>query len=483
MEKEDNELLIRQILSIVEENNKNIKIKDSEKLLKQMVWEGLPFLKSKSGTMSNELINLYETYKKYLELSKDNKNVLYKYELQIKVNVIQKMLEEDYDETKLQLIRAKYNLMIINYFFIMLNFMINNDVDRRNISKKLYDPQINQNINIFKLNMSLFLINLIFEKIRDKIDEILRQPESKTETLIENLLKEYNGDSQMLGEVLLARYEDVRGTQEHDKYRIMREYLIKKGFDTTKIPIFRFLRNSSSHGEFYPIIKNNNNIDIKIDNNGKEKQVMSLQTLITLVDSKISTLPNTDEYSVFIDFYKSTDLLTTMENYKTKEKTDEVIKMLAILSMYNIVQYNMEQLFKELKAGKKSQIRKVDKLDIKKYFTILPENGEETNYKIIETIKHAIGHMHIECKNGNITFKNIKANQSCTASINNIFAFALKSGIYSAVTATEFYQYYIEEVKRRTLNINEISIEEKEYNNKYNPNEIEINKYNNKKNY
>ena len=109
MEKEDNELLIKQILSIVEENNKNIKIKDSEKLLKQMVWEGLPFLKSKSGTMSNELINLYETYKKYLELSKDNKNVLYKYELQIRVNVIQKMLEEGYDETKLQLIRAKYN--------------------------------------------------------------------------------------------------------------------------------------------------------------------------------------------------------------------------------------------------------------------------------------------------------------------------------------------------------------------------------------
>ena len=173
MEKEDNELLIRQILSIVEENNKNIKIKDSEKLLKQMVWEGLPFLKSKSGTMSNELINLYETYKKYLELSKDNKNVLYKYELQIKVNVIQKMLEEGYDETKLQLIRAKYNLMIINYFFIMLNFMINNDVDRRNISKKLYDPQINQNINIFKLNMSLFLINLIFENQIDAINDVL----------------------------------------------------------------------------------------------------------------------------------------------------------------------------------------------------------------------------------------------------------------------------------------------------------------------
>lgn len=277
MEKEDNELLLEQILSIIEENNKKIESQDSEELLKQMVWEGLLFLESKAGTMSNELTELYKTYKEYLKLSKNiNKNVLYKYELQIRVNVIQKMIEEGYDETKLQLIRAKYNLKIINQLFIILNFMINEDDYRKNISKRLYDPQINQNINIYKLNMSLFMINLIYEKTRDKIDAILMQPESKTETLIEDLLKEYNGDSQTLGEVLSSRYKDVRNSPEHNQYRIMREYLIEQGFDTTKTPIFKFLRNSSSHGEFYPIIRDNNDIDIKIDNDGKEKQVISL---------------------------------------------------------------------------------------------------------------------------------------------------------------------------------------------------------------
>lgn len=270
MEKEDNELLLEQILSIIEENNKKIESQDSEELLKQMVWEGLLFLESKAGTMSNELTELYKTYKEYLKLSKNiNKNVLYKYELQIRVNVIQKMIEEGYDETKLQLIRAKYNLKIINQLFIILNFMINEDDYRKNISKRLYDPQINQNINIYKLNMSLFMINLIYEKTRDKIDAILMQPESKTETLIEDLLKEYNGDSQTLGEVLSSRYKDVRNSSEHNQYRIMREYLIEQGFDTTKTPIFKFLRNSSSHGEFYPIIRDNNDIDIKIDNDGK----------------------------------------------------------------------------------------------------------------------------------------------------------------------------------------------------------------------
>ena len=165
MEKEDNELLLEQILSIIEENNKKIESQDSEELLKQMVWEGLLFLESKAGTMSNELTELYKTYKEYLKLSKNiNKNVLYKYELQIRVNVIQKMIEEGYDETKLQLIRAKYNLKIINQLFIILNFMINEDDYRKNISKRLYDPQINQNINIYKLNMSLFMINLIYER-------------------------------------------------------------------------------------------------------------------------------------------------------------------------------------------------------------------------------------------------------------------------------------------------------------------------------
>ena len=269
-----------------------------------------------------------------------NKNVLYKYELQIRVNVIQKMIEEGYDETKLQLIRAKYNLKIINQLFIILNFMINEDDYRKNISKRLYDPQINQNINIYKLNMSLFMINLIYEKTRDKIDAILMQPESKTETLIEDLLKEYNGDSQTLGEVLSSRYKDVRNSSEHNQYRIMREYLIEQGFDTTKTPIFKFLRNSSSHGEFYPIIRDNNDIDIKIDNDGKEKQVISLQTLITLVDSKLSTLPSAEEYQIFIDFYKSTDILETMEKcmsvldtYKSSTYKPDIL-LLILQSIY-----------------------------------------------------------------------------------------------------------------------------------------------------
>ena len=151
---------------------------------------------------------------------------------------------------------------------------------------------------------------------------ILSQPEENTENLIENLLKEYNGDAQTIGEVLLSRWKDVRGKPEHNQYRIMREKLIEKGFDTNKTPIFKILRNSSSHGEFYPIIRGNNDIDIKIDNESKEKQIMSLQTLLTFVDSKISTLPNVDEYSVFIEFYRSTDLLTTMEKYKKQEKTE-----------------------------------------------------------------------------------------------------------------------------------------------------------------
>lgn len=468
MEKSENELLLEQILNSIEKIGKKNEEQNPIEALKQIVWEGLPFLKSNAGTMSNELKELYKTYKEYLKLSKDNKNVMYIYDLQTRINVIQKMIADGYEETKLQLIRAKYNLKTINHIFIMLNFMINDkDAYKKKVSEKLYNPLINQNINIFKLNMSFFIINLIFENIRDKIDVILSQPEENTETLIENLLKEYNDDAQTIGEVLLSRWKDVRGKPEHNQYKIMREKLIEKVFDANKTPIFKILRNSSSHGEFYPIIRGNNDIDIKIDNESKEKQIMSLQTLLTFVDSKISTLPNMDEYSIFIEFYRSTDLLTTMEKYKKQEKTEDVIKMLAILSMYDIVQYNTEQLFADLKSNKISSIRKVDNLDIKKYFTTSYNSESKTNYEILETIKHAIGHMHVRYENGNITFENKQTDSRCTASINDIFTFSLRSGIYNVATATLFYQYYIEEVKRRTSYINCISIEKNNYINYY----------------
>ena len=90
---------------------------------------------------------------------------------------------------------------------------------------------------MFKLNMSFLIINLIFENIRDKIDEILSQPKENTEILTGQLLKEYNGDAQTLGEVLASRWKDVNGKPEHQQYRIMREKLIEEGFDTNKTPI------------------------------------------------------------------------------------------------------------------------------------------------------------------------------------------------------------------------------------------------------
>lgn len=156
-----------------------------------------------------------------------------------------------------------------------------------------------------------------------------------------------------------------------------------------------------------------------------------------------------------------------MEKYKKQEKTEDVIKMLAILSMYDIVQYNTEKLFADLKSNKISSIRKVDNLDIKKYFITSYNSESKTNYEILETIKHAIGHMHVRYENGNVTFENKQTDSRCTASINDIFTFSLRSGIYNVATATLFYQYYIEEVKRRTSYINYISIEKNNYINYY----------------
>lgn len=448
------EKYINEILNNIDKWNKK---DQGENTLKEMVWERLPFLKDEADTMSKELVELYNTYKQYLEYQKSGKNVLM-YDLAIKVNIIKQMLDKGYTETRLQLIRAQYNLKINNHIFRMLNYLINSDDQhKREVNEKIYNPLINNEINIFKLNMAFFIINLIFEKIRDKIDFILETSSEKTEELLEKLVEEYNGDAQTIGEVLASRFEEVRRNEEkHNKYRTMREKLIEKGFNGDKGSLFKTIRNSSSHGEFYPIIRKKDEIDIKIDNMGKEKSTMSLQTLLTFVDSKISYLSSNEDYDLFVDFYKSTDLLSTMEKYKKMGKVDDVIKLLAVLSMYNIVQYNYEPLYEKVTLSDTSTIKKIDVLDIKKYFTTSYDIEQKDNYKILETIKNAIGHMHIKYENESITFNNTLVGESCTISIFDLFSFDLISGVYDMSIATIHYQYYVEEVKKRLLYTNDI---------------------------
>lgn len=443
-----------EILNIIEDWNRK---HQGKKSLKEMVWERLPFLKDKTDTMSKELMELYKTYYQYLEYQRSGKNISM-YDLAIKVNIIKQMIDKGYTETRLQLIRAQYNLKINNHIFRMLNYLINSDDQhKRKINEEIYNPLINNEINFFKLNMAFFMINLIFEKIRDKIDFILEANNEEIEELLEKLVEEYNGDAQTIGEVLASRFEDVRRNEEkHNKYRTMREKLIEKGFNGNKGSLFKTIRNSSSHGEFYPIIIKKDQIDIKIDNMGKEKRTISLQTLLTFVDSKISYLSSTEEYDLFIDFYKSTDLLLTMEKYKKMGKVDEVIKLLAVLSMYNIVQYNYEPLYEKVTLSDTSTIKKIDTLDIKKYFTTSYDIEQKDNHKILETIKNAIGHMHIKYENESITFNNTLVEESCTISIFDLFSFALISGVYDMSIATIHYQHYVEEVKKRLLNINDI---------------------------
>lgn len=456
----EKEKILSEILSHIEEWNEKDTHKQPKEKLKKMVEQSLPFLKTNVDTISTELVELYKTYKNYTEYTKNGKNV-YSYDLQVRINVISKLLNDGYTETKLQLTRARYNLKINNHIFRMLNYMINNDNEhRKRINESLYNPLINKEINIFKLNMSFFLVNLIFESIRDKIDLILDKldkSEEETIELLEQLIEEYNNDVQTIGEVLASRYKDIEANQEkHNKYRIMREFLIRKGFNGDRVSLFNIARNASSHGEFYPIIKENDYIDIKIDNNGQEKRVMSLQTLLTFVDSKISALPKNENYTLLLDFYKSTDLLSTMEEYKNNGKSEEVIKLLAVLSMYNIVQYNLEPLYKNLTISRYDNIKKVNILDIKKYFTTSYDNDEKENYTILKTIKHAIGHMHIRYENDNIVFYNKQDDEWCMSNIFDLFNFSLNSGILNMAVATTYYQHYMQEVKERLSNINDI---------------------------
>ena len=76
MEKSENELLLEQILNSIEKIGKKNEEQNPIEALKQIVWEGLPFLKSNAGTMSNELKELYKTYKEYNAYNTNNTYIL-----------------------------------------------------------------------------------------------------------------------------------------------------------------------------------------------------------------------------------------------------------------------------------------------------------------------------------------------------------------------------------------------------------------------
>lgn len=129
-------------------------------------------------------------------------------------------------------------------------------------------------------------------------------------------------------------------------------------------------------------------------------------------------------------------------------KKDELLKTLAILSMFNIVQYNNENHFKNIHDMKNKENRLIDSLKIKEFFSTTYSQDEKTNYDILQTIKNAIGHMNVIVNGDIITFYNKMKEEKCSCSITDLFNFLLVDDLYSMTSQTSYFQHLKSEEKR-----------------------------------
>lgn len=346
-----------------------------------------------------------------------------------------------YSEDQRQVLRANYNLKTNNEMFRILNYIINRDLK--------YNDLINDNSNIFRINLSFFIINLLFEKINDRLKEIIFSSVDTVEDKISFLLEKYDNDAQMIGEILVTNFKLVKKDEAlRSNYRIMKEFLQSKGFNSESSSLFIITRNAASHGDFYPNIIDKNTIDLIVFAKGEEQRRISLQSLLTFIDSKLSVFSLEEKYKVLLELFQSRNLIETINKMIEEGKKDELLKTLAILSMFNIVQYNNENHFKNIHDMKNKENRLIDSLKIKEFFSTTYSQDEKTNYDILQTIKNAIGHMNVIVNGDIITFYNKMKEEKCSCSITDLFNFLLVDDLYSMTSQTSYFQHLKSEEKR-----------------------------------
>ena len=199
----------------------------------------------------------------------------------------------------------------------------------------------------------------------------------------------------------------------------------------------------------------------------KEEQNSKEQEIFDYLIGILSYFPKGEKYDLFLEFYNSNDFINTIERLKEEGKEEEILKFLSILLSFNLVEYNYEQFLQKLLSDDNSSKKKIETIDIKKYFNTSYDQQSATNEKVLETIKHSLGHMSVQYVNGKIIFENKKRNETCECSILDLINFAINSGIHQVDVATKFYHQYKYRVEKRIRDLYNISQEKLKLENNY----------------
>lgn len=353
-------------------------------------------------------------------------------------NVVAELLMklDKVEESEREVLRANYCMQSNNAIFLILN-KIYNGKDLQEISEYL---------NALKITISFYLTNYIFEKINYDLNLILNlNDEDFNKSFInhiDELLKKYGNDFQTIGEVLSSNYRKVKEDEKlHEKYKRMREYLISKGFDSGFESQFQYVRNSASHGEYYPDILDSENINILVDNNGKQKLTISLESMISFIKSKIDSLNENENLAMLINLLEKDDIDIVIENYLHDDVSkNELIKVLLSLSTFNTIQYNNQKHFRVNPKDMSDKRSLTDGIDLSMFFTTSYPIESRDNHDILETIKNAIGHMNILFENGIVIFDNALVNEQCSCTVEDLIRFITLDEIYTLTTSTKYYE-------------------------------------------
>ncbi|MBQ9854372.1 MAG: hypothetical protein IJO57_05015 [Bacilli bacterium] len=348
-------------------------------------------------------------------------------------------------DDKKHLLRANYNLESNNQVFRILNLIYNKDLND--------SYMIDENNYILKFNIAFFLIEYIFETINKDLVNIVYGSDDYR-VLLDNLIIKYNNDVQSIGDVLMA--EKPKEQSFRSRYNEIKDYLKMKGYVQTRDSRFKYMRNASSHGEYYPDFENPSNIKIIVEGHGLEKEIISYLDLIEFTQNKLSLLNDKSDIGLFLKLFRSNNITNTVLSLiENDDIRNELISKLCILSLFNIIQYNNENYFRIDKkdSGKESY---ADKIDLGDFFTTSYLIEGRTNFEIMQTIKNALGHMNVKYNNGIFTFDDKIVNEQCSCSLGSLLLFITEEELYSLTISTVYYERYlkIRDQIRNELNTN-----------------------------
>ena len=328
-----------------------------------------------------------DLHSEMLTLTNSKKEIHYLYELERLIDFISQT-----PNPLNQLYRIQYNIANYNTFIcLMLRFFT---------KKKKYTDKIREYVDEFRLSMSAFILNMQFDNLVINIDNAYFS-------------------------------EEVRHSLHY----------ISKSNDVN-VSINKIIRNAISHGEYYLHNKNGKKY-IKIENSGRKGKFLELEISY---DEFIKYIKDNylEEFNAnYPNFLLLSSILKENVVKENSIKKNEFIMSLITLNAFNIIEYNTQHHFKEIKYLNKF-------VDISNFIFKCSEKSkyferEITVYELLENIKNAIGHGNINYNDETeeIEFNNINPHKnppewvsSTKITLNDLIRFFSNSSLYNISTMT-----------------------------------------------